>query len=537
MKLTRRNFLLSGAFGAAVLGISRLPKIFSENKIPGAIIGASSSLGHKLRSNNFPEISQEIKRDLVIVGGGISGLAAAYKLQKEGHKNFLILDIEKQAGGNSISGKNDVSAYPWAAHYVPLLCKESKDVIRFFEEVGIITGYDAKGLPVYNEYYVCNDPDERLFIYGKWQEGLVPSIGATDQDHEEYRRFFKFTESLKNQKGSDNKRLFAIPLDESSQDEKWLQLDKITMQQWMKNEGYNSQLLHWYVDYCCRDDYGTTHSDTSAWAGLHYFSARNGKAANVDESSVVTWPEGNGWLVNKLLEPVRENVVNSAVAYNVTDHVSHVSVDYFDAKTASSIRIKAKTAIIATPRFIAQKLVNSKNYSLSAQNFSYAPWVVANITLNKMPQGEGNRLSWDNVVYDSKMLGYVVATHQIPQMNPVKTVITYYWPLSHLEPQKARVEAYSRSYEQWQKIFLTELMEIHPELKNEVKNIDIWLWGHAMIRPTPGFIWGDERRVAVKQHPPIFTAHSDMSGISIFEEAFTRGTCAAELAMNYIEKF
>ncbi|MFZ4703955.1 MAG: hypothetical protein ACOYMG_28250, partial [Candidatus Methylumidiphilus sp.] len=45
---------------------------------------------------------------------------------------------------------------------------------------------------------------------------------------------------------------------------------------------------------------------------------------------------------------------------------------------------------------------------------------------------------------------------------------------------------------------------------------------------TRGFIWGDARKQALKQYPPIFTAHSDMSGISIFEEAYTHGVRAAE---------
>ena len=49
-----------------------------------------------------------------------------------------------------------------------------------------------------------------------------------------------------------------------------------------------------------------------------------------------------------------------------------------------------------------------------------------------------------------------------------------------------------------------------------------------MIRPVPGFIWGGDRQRMQQAHGRIVFAHSDMSGISIFEEAFTRGTQAAD---------
>ena len=77
---------------------------------------------------------------------------------------------------------------------------------------------------------------------------------------------------------------------------------------------------------------------------------------------------------------------------------------------------------------------------------------------------------------------------------------------------------------------LEALAAPHPNLSDHVQNIDIWLWGHGMIRPTPGFIWGDTRRAMTTQAPPIFHAHSDMSGMSLFEEAYTRGVnVAAEM--------
>ncbi len=53
-------------------------------------------------------------------------------------------------------------------------------------------------------------------------------------------------------------------------------------------------------------------------------------------------------------------------------------------------------------------------------------------------------------------------------------------------------------------------------------------WGHAMIRPKPGFVWGDARRAAAEPFRGVHFAHSDLSGVALFEEAFHHGCRAAE---------
>ena len=224
---------------------------------------------------------------MVIVGGGIAGLSAGYTMAKAGKTDFMLLELETQTGGNSSSGKNEVSAYPWGAHYVPLLTQEATAAKKLFEDFGIIKGYNNSGLPIYDEYFLCADPHERLFMLGRWQDGLVPNTGLAAATEVEYKRFFGLMEGYKKLKGRDGKKAFAIPLDKSSQDAELLALDNLTMRAWMQQQGFNSEELRWYVNYCCRDDFGTTLEETSAWAGIHYFASRSGEAANADRKSVV----------------------------------------------------------------------------------------------------------------------------------------------------------------------------------------------------------------------------------------------------------
>jgi len=542
MKLGRRQFIASGLAAGALAAVWKYSGPFGEalsgeplSRIPGAILGASAAAGHRLRGEKFPEPTRTVKTPVAIVGGGIAGLSAAYALHRAGMKDFQLLELEAQTGGNSSSGRNAVSAYPWGAHYVPLLTEESQVARRLFQDFGIIKGYDAQGLPIYDEFFLCADPHERLYLRGRWQDGLVPATGIDAAVETQYQRFFALMESYKTLHGKDGKKIFAIPVDASSQDERWLALDKLTMQQWMEQQGFTAEELRWYVNYCCRDDYGTTYQETSAWAGLHYFAARAGRAANADAGAVLTWPQGNGWLAERLAAPITANLHAEAIVYRVQDRGSRVWVDYFDQRSNEAVRLEARAAILAVPRFVAARLVQPEQSAVQAQGFSYAPWAVANITLDRLPAERGGApLSWDNVTYRSPLLGYVTATHQLTQMHPTQTVLTYYWPLSHLGPDAARAEALARGYPEWRRAFVTELLALHPELAGHIKQLDVWLWGHAMIRPTAGFIWGGQRREALRQHPPIFTAHSDMSGISIFEEACTHGVQAAERALQWL---
>jgi hypothetical protein len=55
--------------------------------------------------------------------------------------------------------------------------------------------------------------------------------------------------------------------------------------------------------------------------------------------------------------------------------------------------------------------------------------------------------------------------------------------------------------------------------------------GHAMIRPTPGFLSSPARRLLRTGADRLFFAHSDVSGLSLFEEAQHRGVVAADRAL------
>lgn len=508
-----------------------------NKKLTGRIMGADHKSGHRLLEKERPLPTETEKTGIVIVGGGIAGLSAARELLKRRFSDFLLLELGEKAGGNSSSGIHAVSPFPWGAHYVPIPNKDAVFVKELFEELGVIEGYDSKGLPVYNEACLCADPHERLFMFGQWQEGLLPRIGMSSEDSRQYSEFFGSMSRFKEARGRDGRPAFAIPVDLSSRDSSFLKYDLISMERFLDDNGWNSEYLRWYVNYCCRDDYGSTIKNTSAWAGIHYFASRSGAASNADPSAVVTWPEGNGWLANRLAERAVGHIRNNACVLNLEQKGDGLTVDYYDKHKNTCRRIFAKAVIYAAPRSTALRTIKEfrEKRPEYADSFEYGPWMVANLVMRGIPASKGAALSWDNVCYNSEFLGYVVANHQDISVHREKTVLTCYLPLIAGEPAAERQRAVRTPFEAWEAMVIKELSSIHPGIENSLEELNVWLWGHAMIRPVPGFIWGAARREAVKPHGRIYFGHSDMSGISIFEEAQYRGIKASRAAMKEVK--
>ena len=280
-----------------------------------------------------------------------------------------------------------------------------------------------------------------------------------------------------------------------------------------------------------RDDYGCEPEHVSAWAGIHYFAGRRGWAADGAGDNLLTWPEGNDRLAGAMANRFRDRIQTGRIIHKVTREDGRILVDSFDAATERTTRTRADAAILALPHFVAQRVAPGEVVPSAA--FTYAPWLVANVTVDRLPRGRGAPLAWDNVSYTSDSLGYVVATHQGPAAIAAASVLTWYFPLSNMTPAAGRQLLLERPAEEWSRIVEDDILAMNPDLAGAIRSIDLWRWGHAMIRPIPGLIWGAAREAA-RERPPLFLAHSDLSGLSLFEEAHYRGTKAAEGAMRHV---
>lgn len=493
--------------------------------------GTNHILGHRLWTKNFPKPTREIRIPYLIVGGGITGLSAARQLHKKGISDFLLVEMEDHLGGNSSNGENRYSKYPLGAHYLPLPNFQDKELLQFLEETKIITGYDAKGFPVFDEEQLTFSPQERLYYKNSWQEGLVPRLGMTNAEEEQFERFFDKMAFFRNAKGSDGAYLFDIPLALSSTDTETRALDTITMQEWMERNGFTTDVLRYYVDYCCRDDYGLGVAYVSAWAGIHYFCGRKHDATADKKENVLTWAEGNARLASHLKKYTDQKIVKKHLVYQVETRNDTVAVTAFDNEKQESVTIIADRVLLATPQFINQYLLTGRKEFSKA--FHYAPWLLATITVAELTDNQSYPLCWDNVIHDAQGLGYIYDQHQSLQQLYPKKVITYYHSFSSGNLPQTRRAVYKKDKEYWKQQVIADLQKAHPDIERYIETIDIHLLGHGMISPVPGFLFGKEKELARQPIANrIYFGHSDLAGISIFEEAFHQGINAVNKMIN-----
>ncbi|MEZ6188969.1 MAG: FAD-dependent oxidoreductase [Planctomycetota bacterium] len=522
--LRRRDVLRLGAAGA--LGwLSGCPEPARRRlPLPEVVLhGQDVSLGHRLREARAGTPAREVEHDVLVVGAGVAGLSCAWRLRREG-LSPRVLDLGREPGGNARSGRNEVSAYPWGAHYLRAPTREHPALETFLREVGVLRGVDARGQLDWDTRAVCAAPLERCFQGGVWSEGLLPP-GHGAEDGAELARFAEQVEALSRAQGADGRRVFSLPLERSSRDPEWLALDRQSFAAWLDAEGYTRPAVRWYFDYACRDDYGCTAASTSAWAGLHYFCARHTEDPTRDVS--LTWPEGNGRLVRLLFEAQGgTDFAGRALCVGLEPGApgEPSAATLYHAEEGALVRHRARHLVWAGPRFQLARLLPEPPPGV--ESFSYSPWLVVNVTLAQPPGGYGAPLSWDNVPYDSPSLGYVLATRDARPGQPC--VVTWYRPFFELEPPQAREALLALDEAAIRERVCADLFGMHPTLEGQVLGLDAWRWGHALVRPTPGFLWGEARQAATEPLGSLVCANSDQSGLPLFEEAFYRGVAAGE---------
>jgi phytoene dehydrogenase-like protein len=546
--LTRRE-LLAAFLGAPFLAACRAGRP-AQLPFEGELLGNDVRIGHRLRAPRIvgsreafaegpgppsaaaaPESRDGLRTSrtsVLIVGAGVAGLSAAWRLERAGVRDFRILELERDAGGTARGGRGAISPYPWGAHYVPCPLPHARVTVRLLEELGAVSrGPD--GELVFDDRHLCRAPQERLFVLDRWYEGLFPRAGASANDRAERARFDAEIRRLAALRDGRGRKAFAIPHEAGADDTDLAALDRVSAAEWLDERGFRSARLRWWLEYGCRDDYGADLAGTSAWAALHYHAARSWDGGDED---VLTWPEGNarvvghlervagarletGALVTRISPPLPPRGAEVTVVWHLKDEVERIQADH---------------VILAIPHHVAARVFPHPRVVEAAKEFRSGAWLTANVTLRRRPRSRGFPECWDNVLHGSSSLGYVVATHQSDRHGgpPGATVWTWYLSLTDADARAAHRWLAGLTWREAADLVVTDLRRAHPDVEECISRLDVWRWGHAMIRPRPGFVFSDLRRRASERIGDVHFAHSDLSALPLVEEAQWHGVRAAE---------
>ena len=517
----------------------------AQSAMDGSFAGMAHERGHLLRAPRvWPAPAVTHRVSVLVAGGGVAGLAAARALRQRGVDDFVLLELEDSAGGNSRGGSVQGIACPLGAHYLPLPGDSAREVQDLLEELGLRRRVSGRWR--YAEEHLCHSPQERLFFNGQWQEGVLPLQGVSANTMAQYRRFGQRVAALQ------RAAAFSMPALRTRFAPEHAALDAVSFAHWLDTQGLDDPQLRWYLDYCCRDDYGAGLTVVSAWAGVHYFASRHGFHAPGEDGggrdeagreasgdAVLTWPEGNGWLTRQLAAPLGDRQRLAHTVVRIAEGRHGVEVDAFNHSTQALERWEAQRCIVALPVFVAARVVQNPPGFLSALAAvqQHAAWLVANVHLHEpLFDRSGAAPSWDNVVYGTAGLGYVDATHQRLDPRPGPTVLSFYRALGG-QPE-ARRQLLAEPWTAWRDRIWAEHALPHPDLPEKATSMAITRYGHAMAIPTPG-VWSQINALS-KSGPFASTsgrlqfAHSDWSGYSVFEEAFTRGHLAGSVTASVL---
>ncbi|RAS20829.1 FAD-dependent oxidoreductase [Paraburkholderia bryophila] len=552
--MDRRTFLFAGAAGTAgAVGAGALGSLASLTDLSRTgwiettpvIDSPGMREGHALRDRrSLPAPSGTLETDIAILGAGAAGLSCAWQLARAGHKDFVVL-AGPEFGGNAAGGRFGELGYPKGAHYLPLPSMESTHLRDMLADFGVIEADPFTARPVFDERVLVHAPDERLLIDGQWQDGLVPTLGVDHAEIAQQQRFFAYTDTLRTAVGSDGRKVFCIPLAQSSQEPRWRALDKRSFKQWLVDEGYTAPSLHWYLNYACRDDFGAGYEHVSAWAGLHYFSSRGGHARNAEDGAVLTWPDGLHGMVTRLSASITQRVGKSTwslpgFAARVDEKPGGVEVlcVRIDSRNVlSTFVLKARRVVSAMPLFVAQHVMphlSAYGFDASRDLPPRAPWLVSNFLMDGMPrEAPGVPLAWDNVVYRGEGLGYVVSTHQLIRLSPPqRSVFSAYQALDLKTPDDTRRWLAAAHPDDLRAQAAIDLLPAYGrDLWRHAAALEITVRGHAMATPDVGFLSRPGLLALRDADGPVLFAHADLSGMSLFEEASYWGVLAAHRAL------
>jgi phytoene dehydrogenase-like protein len=497
-------------------------------------VGQSPERGHAIRDGALrtDTVHERVSVEILVVGAGVAGAAACWRLARAGHRDTMLLELEPDVGGTARSGATARSPYPMGAHYLPSPHPSFGALHLLLDDLGLVLGRDRQGRPDLDPTAICRAPVERHRHRGLWSEGVYPAAGQTADEEAQWERWQSHLRELDGRVGGDGRRLFDLPVDLSSTELR--HLDAISMAQYLDGLGLDSWRLRWAVDYACRDDYGCTLSQTSAFAGLHHDLARG--LEDMHDRVLLVWPEGNARLVHEML--ARTELGDR----RRTDHaVVRIDPDAgtalaWDLAAERMLVIEAQVILWAAPRFLLRHVIPRD--PLPRDALTYAPWLTASIELDRAPAGIGAPLSWDNVSVGADHLGYVVATHGEPldaTSAGAGAVVTYYEPFPADSPAalaQRRTELLAGTAEQFGARVTAALEDMHPGIERSIRRIDVARWGHGMIRPTPGLLFGNALAQAATPIDRVLPCAADVGGLPLFEQAFFNGVRAAEAGLS-----
>jgi len=489
MAPSRRGFIKFVVAGSVAAGCSidevLLPA--SETK-PALVHGEHFEVCHQLRDGHaFERPDATRKADIVIVGGGVAGLSAAYFLRG---KDWLLLEKEDHFGGNAFQEVYAGQPYGTGSAYA----YRGDEGDQLAAEMGL-------KLPL------VDMPDPTIvngtFVADTWKAGL---------DHLPYPK--NVVDSFK--KFRDDAMKIAVR-------ERMVELDALPFSNF--TAGYAPEVQRWWDGFGL-SNWAAATDDSSAFVGL----ADVQDLIKGGDAKRAILPGGLGCITHKLVEVLQpkygDRMLDDATVVAVVPDKDSVRVTHLRSQQLTTVA--AKVVLMCTPKHITSRIVLGLPSAQKAamRRVRYAPYPVVNVIFDK-PVYNRAFDTWcpGNTFTDFIVADWTVRGH--PGYKQKNNILSFYTPLRPIQRStlldEERCKALAASV-------LADFQDLLPEFNVDPVEVRIFRRGHPMYMAGPGQ-YTNNRIAAAQPMDRIFFGNSDSGGPeSLTSEAVRLSYVGAEWA-------
>lgn len=451
--------------------------------------------------------------DVVIVGGGMSGLISAYYLESH---NYAVLEMDSRFGGNSKGETYRDSTYSIGAAYIVTPEAESP-IATMLEKIqvaplGRIETAQETTVALANKLY-----------RGFWQ-------GQTDPEARvQFESIFA--------------RLYQMMQEEDFDfTGEWAkQLDALTFEQWLQQEfGSVHEHIKEYFQLYGWSSFCASIDEISAFQYLSFIC--------FETDSIMAFPGGNACITQGLTKYLKNKNPNSlrSLSTVLKVHLTSSGAEVIYENAFGELKkISCKKVIMANQKFVARRMISAmpKEQDSAISRLLYRSYLVANIILKQKYEAPSFELytlkgftppsptasrpgsrSFSDICFGSWA--------QYDETN--NGILTLYHGMAY---DGARQFLFNPdSHEKYKQQYLRDLAPLLPALGlslEDIEGIRLTRFGHALPVATRGFIAsGILQQASAPIQNTIFFANQDNWANPCFEVAHD---CALEATQSILE--